>query len=122
MSGLAAALLLGGIWALWHLPELVSEPSGQRPPIQFVVLVVAQSVFFTWLYNSTDGSLLLIILLHTSFDVCTTGPWAGALMAAHGGVYGVDPLLILMVLEVVLALSVVLLTNPRTLTRRRSGT
>ncbi len=68
MSGLAAALLLGGIWALWHLPELVSDPTGQRPPVQFVIIVVAQSVFLTWLYNSTDGSLPLVMLSHAGID------------------------------------------------------
>jgi hypothetical protein len=47
MSGLRAALLLGVIWATWHLPELVSDPTGQRPVIQFLVLVVAQSVFLS---------------------------------------------------------------------------
>ena len=31
MTGLRAALLLGVIWALWHLPLLVSDPSRQRP-------------------------------------------------------------------------------------------
>ena len=123
-GALTASLILGLFWACWHLPAWFvsdSTQAGLSFPV-FLVSVVATSIIFTWLYNSTGGSLLLIILLHTSFDVCTTGPWAGALMAAHGGVYGVDPLLILMVLEVVLALSVVLLTNPRTLTRRRSGT
>jgi membrane protease YdiL (CAAX protease family) len=123
-GALTASLILGMFWACWHLPSWFlpdSTQAGLSFPV-FLVSVVATSIMFTWLYNSTGGSLLLIILLHTIFDICTTGPWAGALMAAHNGVYGVDPLLILMVLEVVLALSVVVLTNPRTLTARRSGT
>ncbi|HEX8510517.1 MAG TPA: type II CAAX endopeptidase family protein [Propionibacteriaceae bacterium] len=63
-----AALLLGVIWALWHLPELISDPTGQRPAIQFLVTVVAQSVFLTWLYNRTSGSLPIVILAHTTVD------------------------------------------------------
>jgi membrane protease YdiL (CAAX protease family) len=46
-----AALVLGVLWALWHLPEPISDPTRQRPPLQFCVWVLALSVIFTWLYN-----------------------------------------------------------------------
>ncbi len=61
---LVASLIVGVIWASWHLPLLISDPSGQRPPLQFFVLVLAQSVVFTWVYNGTRGSVLLVILMH----------------------------------------------------------
>jgi len=51
----------------------VVNATATQPPV-FLVSVVATSVIFTWLYNSTGGSLLLIIVLHTIFDICTTGP------------------------------------------------
>jgi membrane protease YdiL (CAAX protease family) len=63
---LVASLIVGAIWANWHLPLLISDPTGQRPPLQFVVLVLAQSVVFTWVYNETRGSVLLVILMHGS--------------------------------------------------------
>jgi membrane protease YdiL (CAAX protease family) len=65
-SPLVASLIVGVIWASWHLPLLLSDPTGQRPPLQFFVLVVAQSVVFTWVYNGTRGSVLLVILMHGS--------------------------------------------------------
>ena len=68
MSGLRAALLLGVIWAAWHLPELVSDPTGQRPVIQFVIFVVAQSVFLSWLYNGSAAGLPLVIISHATVD------------------------------------------------------
>jgi len=68
MSGLRAALLLGVIWAAWHLPELVSDPTGQRPVVQFLVLVVAQSVFLSWLYNGSAAGLPLVIISHATVD------------------------------------------------------
>ncbi len=61
-----ASLIVGVIWASWHLPLLLSDPTGQRPALQFFVLVVAQSVVFTWVYNGTRGSVLLVILMHGS--------------------------------------------------------
>jgi uncharacterized protein len=63
-SPLVASLIVGVIWASWHLPLLISDPTSQRPPLQFVVLVLAQSVVFTWVYNGTRGSVLLVILMH----------------------------------------------------------
>jgi hypothetical protein len=44
----------------------LSDPTGQRPPLQFILLVVAQSVVFAWVYNGTRGSVLLVILMHGS--------------------------------------------------------
>jgi membrane protease YdiL (CAAX protease family) len=63
---LIASLIVGVIWASWHLPLLLSDPTGQRPPLQFFVVVVAQSVVLTWVYNGTRGSVLLVILMHGS--------------------------------------------------------
>lgn len=82
-TALAAALILGVVWALWHLPELVSDPTGQRPPVPFMLLVIAQSVLLAWIYNSTGstksaatgehspagtGSVPLCMLFHASFN------------------------------------------------------
>jgi uncharacterized protein len=65
-SPLVASLTVGVIWASWHLPLLLSDPTGQRPPLQFFVLVVAQSVVYAWVYNATRGSVLVVILMHGS--------------------------------------------------------
>lgn len=53
LTALAAALLLGVVWALWHIPELASDPTQQRPPVPFLLMVVAQSVLLAWIYNGT---------------------------------------------------------------------
>jgi hypothetical protein len=67
-SALWSAVVVGGIWAAWHLPELVSDPTGQRPPLPFVVAIVAQSVILAWLYNSTGGSLPIVMIFHAAFN------------------------------------------------------
>ena len=66
-SALWAALVLGVIWALWHLPELVSDPS-ERELVPYLLAVLAYSVLITWLYNSTEGSLPLVILFHAAIN------------------------------------------------------
>jgi membrane protease YdiL (CAAX protease family) len=68
LDAIWAALVLGVLWALWHLPELISEPTGQRPPVQFVIWTLALSVIFSWLYNSTNGSLPIVIICHAAID------------------------------------------------------
>ncbi len=68
LNAIWAALVLGVLWALWHLPELISDPTGQRPPVQFLLWALALSVIFSWLYNSTNGSLPIVIICHAAID------------------------------------------------------
>jgi membrane protease YdiL (CAAX protease family) len=63
-----ASLLLGGIWAFWHLPLLVSDSTGQRPALPFVVGLGAMSLLFTWIYRRTRGNLLLATLMHAMIN------------------------------------------------------
>lgn len=65
-----ASLLLGGVWALWHLPLVYSAGSTQShlPMGLYALSTVASSVVFAWLYNRTLGSLLPILVLHTAVN------------------------------------------------------
>ena len=69
--GLArASVLLGVIWAAWHLPQFYI-PGADTYHHSFLVWslqVVAGSVAFAWLYARTGGSLLLVMLLHASIN------------------------------------------------------
>jgi uncharacterized protein len=66
LDPLAAAVRLGLIWGLWHLPELLSDPDGQRPVAPFLVFVLAQSITLTWLYNSTQAALPIVMITHAA--------------------------------------------------------
>lgn len=65
-----AALLLGVIWAGWHLPLLVTPESGDQglPVAPFLLLVVATSVLMSGLVNAASGSVVVAALFHASFD------------------------------------------------------
>jgi len=72
--GLAgASILLGGLWALWHVPLFFlpdTGSTGQSFPI-YLLQVTALSVAMAWLYWKASGSLLLVMLMHASVNNTT---------------------------------------------------
>jgi membrane protease YdiL (CAAX protease family) len=69
-SPLAAGLIVGCAWALWHVPMFVLAgfpPSAY--PVAFAQLV-AGSVVYAWLVERTGGSLLLAVLAHAGAHLC----------------------------------------------------
>ena len=80
-KALAAGLILGVIWAVWHLPLFLIEGTNQHDAVGFLTTrfwlfmigVVALSVAFTWIHNGTGGSILASIMLHswTNFTLQT---------------------------------------------------
>jgi uncharacterized protein len=77
-----ASLVLGVVWALWHLPLFVLPESGSTGQsfVVYLLHVMALSVVFTYLYWKTDGSLLLVMLLHSAVNNTT-----GIVPTAVGG-------------------------------------
>jgi membrane protease YdiL (CAAX protease family) len=69
--GLAtASVILGILWASWHLPlflVLESDKFGQSFPL-YLLQGTALSVAAAWLYWRTEGSLLLVMLLHAAVN------------------------------------------------------
>lgn len=76
MNALNASLILGLVWALWHLPAfwVPGAALGLEQALTFgsiglyVLDVVGISIVFTWLYNSTRGSLLIDFLFHAAYN------------------------------------------------------
>jgi membrane protease YdiL (CAAX protease family) len=65
-----ASLVLGVIWALWHLPVFYlrgADTFGQSFPA-YLLQVVAMSVAMAWLYGRTNGSLTLTMLMHAAIN------------------------------------------------------
>lgn len=67
---LAATLILGTVWAVFHSPYFFMKgghPGGFHP-IVFVVMVVTLALIFTRLFAVASGSVLLPHLLHQSVN------------------------------------------------------
>ena len=69
LGPLAASLLLGVLWAGWHLPLFfLPDWKGDADPVlvgtAFVAWVIPFSVIMTWVYNSAGGNTLAATLLH----------------------------------------------------------
>lgn len=90
-GALRASMLLGFLWALWHLPLWLAKGS-HIPPAQLpweFIRAMATTVLFTWLFNRSRGSLFLALLFHTSIAITglflaqSDGPaWLSALVHA----------------------------------------
>jgi uncharacterized protein len=76
---LRGTLLLGVLWAGWHLFFFLMPDHGGGPGADpmavlknfsiFFLMVMAMSIIFTWVFNHTRGSVLIASLLHTAIDV-----------------------------------------------------
>lgn len=71
-SALGASVILGVVWAVWHLPLFFIGGTFQAETVGFgtvgfwlfMIGTVALSVALTWVYNHTSRSTTAIILLH----------------------------------------------------------
>ena len=118
MSALSASLFLAPIWALWHLPLWVSgwlqgEPF-RAPTLYaaFVVSAFALSVLLTWVYNSTGGSLLMVVVLHATANFPVT------MAIDELGSRAAMPVLLYWGLMIVAAMVVVVVAGPKHLSRK----
>jgi uncharacterized protein len=59
-SALFAALILGVLWAFWHLPFYITGVDDWAEIVQ----IIAWSVALAWLFNNTRGSVLLVMMMH----------------------------------------------------------
>jgi membrane protease YdiL (CAAX protease family) len=70
---LAASLILGLVWATWHLPFWLLIGTVQALGLGYLALnylfIVPVSVYITWFYNHGRSSLLLAVAFHVTFNL-----------------------------------------------------
>ncbi|MCX6048467.1 MAG: CPBP family intramembrane metalloprotease [Chloroflexi bacterium] len=113
-NALTASLVLGGVWALFHLPIFfvhgasVLGSQNSMNPLAFLINVLAGAILMTWLFNNTQGSLLIAYLYHAAVNT-----WTSEIFRTNS----LDGL----VLTVLAVLIVVGIFGPSHLTRKLAG-
>ena len=104
-SALIASFILGGVWALWHLPLFFMKGTyqneigfGSADFWMFNMTLLPITILMTWIYNHTDRSILAAILFH--FIINLSGEFFGIEGVAR--IYQFDLLFIMTALVVLL--------------------
>jgi len=98
---LQASLAVGVVWFAWHLPLLLARPGEVWPGL---VGILSASVVFGWLYQRSNGVVLLPLLMHTAQNTFG-GEFAGPMFQGgdltrmawiRGGLYAATALVLVL--------------------------
>lgn len=90
MRSLPASLIIGVLWAGWHLPYYAFPDAHPLPfAVDFALFsaaIISDSVLATWIYNSTGSSVFATMLYHHSIHLASIipvipGVFGGAIFA-----------------------------------------
>jgi membrane protease YdiL (CAAX protease family) len=124
-GALVSSVILGVLWAVWHLPAFFN-PDTHYSDLPFVLQLALQiplAILFTWVFNSTGGSVLMAIVLHAVVNASTrlwnTLPEYSVEppTAAEAAAQTVHINLMMTIMYWVAAVVVVLVYGPRNLSR-----
>lgn len=114
LSSVWATLVLGVLWAFWHLPLLAIGGEGLGAFLMSwqdlaiagvtIISITTHAFWYTWLYNRT-GSVLLCILLHGGYNAAN----ARLILVPEDSLHGGDERQLLFVMTGLLVISVLLL-------------
>jgi membrane protease YdiL (CAAX protease family) len=76
-SALISSLILGVIWVLWHLPLFFNPATSYNstPFWVFLVFLLPLPIVYTWIFNSTGGSVLMAMILHAVTNASSGPLW-----------------------------------------------
>lgn len=65
-NALVSSLILGVIWALWHIPLWFLAGSSQQGTSfwPFLGNLLLLSILYTWVFNNAKGSILVAVIFH----------------------------------------------------------
>ncbi len=99
-----ASLILGVIWAVWHLPLFFISDSAQHslPFGLYALLTIPLTILITWIYHGSGDSLLLVMLFHAAVNT-----WSGPLMISPEAAGSARPFTLVVVLTWIVAILVI---------------
>jgi uncharacterized protein len=103
MGVFSSAILLGTVWALWHVLPLMQMGRNAEWIFWHSLCAVALRIIIVWLFENAGGSLLVTVLFHTMINLT----WA--LFPVAGSYY--DPFVTFVILS--LAVGVIVLWSLR---------
>ncbi|MBT2581258.1 CPBP family intramembrane glutamic endopeptidase [Planococcus sp. ISL-109] len=73
-SPFVSTLILGFVWAIWHLPQFLVpyEKTGMfyvTPIWSFILTIMTANFVYTWVFKHTNGSILGVLLLHAQMNL-----------------------------------------------------
>ena len=112
-NALVSSLIVGVIWAIWHIPLFfikgttqydMQSQAGLLPAILgYSVFVIVCSIQFTWVFNNTRGSVLLAAVVHGASNA-----WGGYIDVYRGHFGGI---LTFMAVSVMVSIIIVLMAG-----------
>ncbi len=84
-SAANATLILALLWAFWHFPAFFFRDTyvdlGVLGFPIFAFMMIFTTMVFTWLYNSTSGSVWIVIVFHAFFNWLSVSEAGGQFVA-----------------------------------------
>lgn len=92
-SPLAASVIIGTVWGIWHIPLFLTDGTVQSEWLAqggwlvavggYTAFCIAWSIQYTWVFNSTGGSVLLAAVMHGAGNA-----WFGSYIDVYRGHLG----------------------------------
>jgi uncharacterized protein len=111
-SALFASLILGVLIVGWHLPLMVVG----QVHYSDIVLIMGAVVIFNWVFNNTNGSVLIIMLMH-AINNTISGSFFSPMFS---GADSVRQSWMLAVVWCVVAIVVIIVAGPKHLSRKHN--
>lgn len=111
-SALHASLVLGAVWAVWHIIAMIQAGQSAASIAWGCLDMVGTRVIMVWLYNNTGRSVFAVALYHTVANVTTKSLFPG-------GSYDAERIMSITI--AITAVVIAIAWGPRTLTRHQSS-